>query len=91
MINSISEEYKRYLQSDAWQSVRAEVIKRDNAQCKICGSKEDLQVHHICSKYRFNEKNHIETLMLLCNNCHETIHKYFKACDVLRENKQNDN
>lgn len=51
-------------------------------QCEICGSKEDLDVHHIkfqseCNKqglYKHIPKNIIGNLVVLCKNDHVSVH-----------------
>lgn len=52
------------------------VREKDNFMCRICGSKEKLNAHHIkpyaiFPKLRFDIKNGIT----LCEDCHKKIHK----------------
>ena len=50
----------------------------------MCGARELLQVHHIGYRYLYHEDAHPETLMTLCDTCHEQVTKYFHECAVLR-------
>ena len=80
----VSSEYKAYLESDKWHDIREQIISRDDNQCALCGSRNQLQVHHISGYYRFHEEKHPETLITLCDTHHKLIHKYFEACDLLK-------
>lgn len=58
-----------------WKCKRVEIMKRDNNQCKICGSNTKLQVHHIYSldthwQLRLDNNN----LVTLCESCHHAVH-----------------
>lgn len=51
------------------------IRKRDNHECQICGSKDQLRVHHLLHKQffpdlAFNPNNGIT----LCNKCHNEVH-----------------
>ena len=49
------------------------VLERDGWRCQICGSAENLQVHHIVPRSRLG--GDIETnLITLCVKCHATQH-----------------
>jgi len=51
------------------------VIQRDNYSCRLCGSTNWLQLHHIL--YRSERKdliNDIDNCIMLCENCHRTVH-----------------
>lgn len=51
------------------------VMKRDCFKCKICGSVENLCVHHIDGYDELNPENNAENKMLVtCRNCHSKIH-----------------
>lgn len=55
---------------EQWDSVRQEIIKRDNGKCQLCG-KPGSHVHHILlrskKKALLYSKNN---LILLCSKCH---------------------
>ena len=56
-----------------WQKIRKEVLKRDNFCCLVCGSKENLHVHHLYPKY-FGGSHQLSNLTTLCDKCHATRH-----------------
>lgn len=65
----------KFRSSQQWKNKRAEILLRDNNQCKICGNKCDLQVHHIYSldnhpEMRLENNN----LITLCTSCHHDVH-----------------
>jgi 5-methylcytosine-specific restriction endonuclease McrA len=65
-------EYKEYLKTEHWKEIRSKKkIKKHH--CAICGSKENLQVHHL--NYDCLWKETTEDLRVLCNKCHELAHK----------------
>ena len=58
---------------------RNNVICRDKHECRICGSKENLEVHHIIpvkndpeGQYKYDVNNGIT----LCKTCHDKVHQY---------------
>ena len=51
------------------------VLKRDELQCKICHSKENLCVHHIDGYDELKPENSNENKMItLCRKCHSNVH-----------------
>ena len=72
------EKYQAYLKSPEWAEVRQLVLERDNYRCRCCGRTEDqtkLTVHHSTYQNLYNEKNHLEDLITLGNECHIAIHR----------------
>ena len=69
------------LKTTMWQSLRSEVMARDNFCCRLClinsyVETRTLQVHHIHKRINrpdltFNESN----LVTLCRVCHEKVEK----------------
>ena len=54
-------------------------LERAGHRCELCGSRDNLQVHHIeplepYERRSVNEKNRQENLMVLCRACHIKIH-----------------
>ncbi|MEM7019159.1 MAG: HNH endonuclease [Pseudomonadota bacterium] len=64
--------YQRYLASTAWKVKRRAAVFRDGAQCRHCGSRHKLQVHHLTYKRLGREL--MDDLITLCNACHEKAH-----------------
>lgn len=42
----MSLEYKEQLSNGSWQEKRLQIFNRDNFSCTICGSKQNIQLHH---------------------------------------------
>ena len=49
------------------------ILKRDNYKCRICGNKENLQVHRITPRI-MGGRNNEENLITLCKSCHMFLH-----------------
>jgi len=64
--------YKEYLQTDHWREKRKGALHRANNKCQLCGSKENLHVHHNTYDNRGQEKD--EDLVVLCETCHARHH-----------------
>lgn len=67
--------YLMYLKSMDWQVVRLAVLERDNNKCKVCGSNDNLQVHHWTYENLYNELEHLDDLITVCERHHQIIHK----------------
>ena len=52
-----------------WRIIRKEILERDGYMCAICGSKNNLVVHHI-EPYYISKNNNPENLITLCRSCH---------------------
>lgn len=51
------------------------VIERDNYKCRLCGTTQNLQLHHICGRGK-KLTNDINNCIMLCQHCHlEVVHK----------------
>jgi len=58
-----------------WLQMRDFILDRDNHECRICGSSENLRVHHVIEKSAdITNKYNPNNLMTLCINCHEKAH-----------------
>lgn len=70
--------YSELLKDPRWQKKRLEILSRDNFQCKVCCSTEKtLHVHHqyyIKSLNPWEYKD--ESLITLCDECHEDVDTY---------------
>lgn len=69
------EQYKLQLEHPLWLKKRQIILDRDNHKCMLCGSSENLQVHH--TKYSKGKKAWEypnSTLVTLCRNCHQKVH-----------------
>ena len=75
-----SEEYRKYLESDAWKRRREDAIHRADDRCQICyvsQRKARLDVHHR-TYVRFGHEDNMD-LTVLCVRCHELFHSRFRV------------
>jgi 5-methylcytosine-specific restriction endonuclease McrA len=52
-----------------FKELKKEVFKRDGWRCQICGTEDDLTVHHL------KEGDVLENLITVCKQCHSDLHK----------------
>lgn len=73
--------YKSYIRSKKWKKVQewfyTNVYKK---RCYCCGREDgedgvSISLHHSTYRYLFDEINHPECLIPLCNKCHFSIHR----------------
>jgi len=61
--------------SDEWQEIKNDILERGRFACRVCGSIENLSVHHIIPrKYKYLVDFDIDSegnLMTLCWEHHE--------------------
>jgi hypothetical protein len=68
------EEYRQYLRSDHWQTLRAAKMSQpEKRRCGVCGSRENVQVHHL--RYRNIFDVQTDDLRRLCDRCHSLFHR----------------
>jgi len=77
-------QYKGFLKTLYWRIIR-EYIIAEYKSCQYCGSKNQLNVHHLDYSQRGQEYKDLSCLILLCRACHETEHVIEKMAD---KNKQ---
>jgi hypothetical protein len=56
-----------------WDERRTQVAERDGKECKNCGNRDHLHLHHIAPLSK-GGNNRIENLKLLCEKCHSKKH-----------------
>ncbi len=77
-------EYTHLLQTEEWKNKRQKILRRDDYKCYMCGSANDLEVHHrqyhkisatgqFVKPWDYKENN----LITLCKNCHTQGHQKF--------------
>jgi HNH endonuclease len=69
----VSAEYRAYLTSPHWKSLRREKILSVGRKCEVCGFDRRVQVHHIVYRSLFDVT--LEDLVVLCNRCHKLAHR----------------
>jgi 5-methylcytosine-specific restriction endonuclease McrA len=61
------------LDSTSYRDLQRQVMERDGWRCQVCGSMQNLQVHHL--KLRSQSGGDVEqNLITLCVACHEQVH-----------------
>ena len=61
------------LDAESYQELHRRVLKRDGWRCQVCGSMQNLQVHHL--KLRSHLGGDVEqNLITLCAECHARTH-----------------
>ena len=71
------EEYDEYIASEEWYEKRQEVFAKQGYECKICGSIDNLRVHHLNYDNLFHEEdNQYDDLIVLCDDCHKQLHSF---------------
>ena len=68
--------YNEYMRSDLWLGPEGKRIKRleiDKYECRLCGGKDRLEVHHKPESYKRIPNESVEDdLTTLCVPCHKT-------------------
>jgi len=68
------ERYKEYMESNLWFNKRLKRLEIDKFECRLCGTKNCLEVHHKPDSYSKIPNESVEDdLTTLCVECHELI------------------
>ena len=69
-------EYEKQLETEMWYSKRYHILSLRGKQCMYCGSKNNLNIHHI--KYTgMAWEAPDDDLICLCSNCHSKVHDVY--------------
>lgn len=63
-------DYREYLSSKLWHTIRVRVMRRDGGRCRMCQA-EATEVHHLRYTQRVLDGRGDKHLMALCRACHE--------------------
>jgi 5-methylcytosine-specific restriction endonuclease McrA len=67
------------LDSTSYTKLQRQVLERDGWRCQVCGSMQNLQVHHL--KFRSQSGGDEEqNLITLCAECHARMHRKASSC-----------
>jgi 5-methylcytosine-specific restriction endonuclease McrA len=72
--------YDEYLRSLDWETLRHQALERDSFRCRLCDSRDDLDVHH--RKYPPRGRWHfdcLDHLTTLCRQCHGAVTSELRA------------
>lgn len=64
--------YEEFLKTKYWRSVSR--CLRSMRKCELCGSTENLQIHHKTYEHHGQEHLYLEDLQCLCKDCHLKVH-----------------
>lgn len=90
--------YKSYIRSKEWKKVQEWFyINLYKKRCYCCGREDGedgvtISLHHNSYQFLYDEINHPECLIPLCNKCHFSIHRQrsnFKRFAMDKEEKDN--
>jgi len=62
------------LNSELYDQLRNQVLRRDGWRCQLCGGTSNLEVHHKEFRSRSGEDSE-QNLITLCTKCHTHIHQ----------------
>ena len=70
-------DYKKYLKSSLWKSIKLWILNRDDNKCTVCGRRNHkispLEVHHRSYDLEVLEGKRSAALTTLCGRCHELV------------------
>jgi 5-methylcytosine-specific restriction endonuclease McrA len=72
---SSKERYQEYQRTPWWKKRREQFLKKHGNKCSVCGSRENIVVHHLTYIRLGNESD--KDLQVLCRDCHHKYHEKF--------------
>jgi ATP-dependent DNA helicase RecQ len=60
-------------EQNQYNQIRRKVLERDSWRCQLCGSMQDLHVHHQTFRSH-GGADCIDNLVTLCSGCHFKLH-----------------
>ena len=74
-ITSENEKLRKSVEYKDWQQ---SVYKKDHYQCQICGSKKEINAHHLSGWKEYPDKRFdIDNGITLCKDCHIKVHQKY--------------
>lgn len=71
------DQYYKDLKHPNWTSKKEEILERDNHMCQLCGSIDNLHVHHLYYYKDFYVAPYDypnDALLTVCKHCHYEVH-----------------
>jgi phage terminase large subunit GpA-like protein len=74
----MNEQYSQYLQTEHWRNLKTAARHRWGKVCCVCGEREGfIDCHHLFYRDLYDVKT--RDVRIVCRECHDLIHKLFKA------------
>lgn len=80
------DEYKAYLESDAWKRTRKHAIEGARGACQLCDANGRIDVHHRTYDRVGDER--LSDLIVLCRRCHERFHGILPTPNFVSESSE---
>ena len=87
---SLFNKSKKEGRSFFWSSIASSIIVRDNMACRLCGSKENLTVHHMIP-VAVGGTSEDWNLITLCHTCHMKVHSSLRGHRIQSINEKMSN
>ena len=62
------------LDPEPYDQLRKQILRRDDWKCQVCGSRQNLQIHHKQLRSQQGDDDD-SNLITLCAACHEALHR----------------
>lgn len=76
--------YQEYINSPVWKTT-SRYMRAKRKSCELCGSKKQLQCHHIQYPRDGYSKDSVSNLLVACKRCHKKLHGINTLGSKLRE------
>ena len=73
-VSKIRKQARLRLPPEGYRELHLEVLERDGWRCQMCGTMNNLQVHHLQFRSRSGD-DHKTNLITLCWSCHRRVHE----------------
>ena len=74
MRKSLAKAARLRLDPTSYRELHRRILQRDGWRCQVCGSMQNLQVHHL--QFRSQSGSDLENnLIALCKQCHAQVHQ----------------
>ncbi len=67
-------DYQNFLKTPYWKAITAHTKYKAGYRCQLCNSAYDLVTHHRNYDIHGREHDHIQELIVLCDDCHSKFH-----------------
>lgn len=79
--------YKEYLKTDHWREVKRRYYSRNSKECRICGAKHNVHLHH--KTYKRLGREYDMDLVPLCKRHHNELHEQSDDMSYLWQKTKN--